>query len=314
MHQARARGMLRERHEQLATGGLRGRVADVAGDSDDGHGLERVQPALHPPADRILARKDLAGDRLADDRDKRRALEVLRREVPASDDRDPHRLEVAGRRQRGSWPAAAGPVRARTCASPRRRTSRLTRSRSSAGHRCRRPTPRRERRRSRRTPGPACAPLLRNASMSAAGTCACMTSRPERPEAHVDGVERHEAPEQQPGARREDDSQRDLGDGDGHSAAAPGRRSSHGRPARDGRWRSTREACHAGARPNTRLETHGCRQAEQQHGRVHPDLRDARGSVEGAICTSTEVPATASARPKYSTARRRSGDSRRSAA
>ena len=81
-------------------------LADIAGHANDltpdvldrpgrgtaGHRRPFVE--ANPASDRILAREDLARQRVADDRDRRRSPRVLLAERTPSDERDAHRGEV----------------------------------------------------------------------------------------------------------------------------------------------------------------------------------------------------------------------------
>ena len=68
---------------------------DVADDADD-LGVLVVDPDA--TADRVLAGEELTGHRFAHDHDRRRAEAVARAEQPPGAKRNPHRLEVAARR------------------------------------------------------------------------------------------------------------------------------------------------------------------------------------------------------------------------
>jgi hypothetical protein len=80
--------------------GRRTRCADVSDDADDGF-LARIVfrslAAEQALAERVLARPERVGDRLADDCHAHSARTVVGREIPALEQRHPHRGEILWR-------------------------------------------------------------------------------------------------------------------------------------------------------------------------------------------------------------------------
>ncbi len=125
----------------------------------------------------------------------------------------------------------------------------------------------------------ACGPPARSASRSPVGMCVCITSSPGVSEAHVDGVQRHEAAEQQTGAGGEHDGKRDSQRRQWLHAAALAPPVDAPRALQRGdRADSTRAACQAGARPNTQTRDRRRRRGQKTSTVViDPDFRAAAG-------------------------------------